>query len=231
MQTPSTMARDTSGRALDMVIAFVGLILLLPVFAVIIVVLVASTGFPVFYRQTRVGRGGRRFEMLKFRKFTTCSGDGCPLTLRADARMTTVGAILERTKLDELPQLFNILRGEMSVVGPRPESLAFADCFDVRTRGVLDQRPGLFGPAQVAFRNECMLYPEGEDPVRFYREVLFPAKAALDMAYYPGRTFLSDLGWIVRGILAVTGLTRRRSAARILNCRAQRMARMPGAVE
>ncbi len=100
----------------------------------------------------------------------------------------------------------NIVRGDMAIVGPRPESLAFADCFDEDVRPLLDERPGIFGPSQVAFRNECAFYPADADPVQFYRDTLFPAKAALDLSYYPGRTLWSDVVWITRGALAVVGV-------------------------
>ncbi len=156
--------------------------------------------------QTRIGRGGRTFRMYKFRKFDARRDDGCPLTLKDDVRMTRVGRFLARTKLDEMPQLLNILRGDMSVVGPRPESLAFVDCFDERARLLLRERPGIFGPSQVMFRNECAYYPADRDPVGFYRETLFPAKATMDLAYYPNRTAWRDLGWIWRGVLAVIGV-------------------------
>lgn len=198
--------RDTIGRALDVTLAAAGLLLLSPVFVLITVAIVLENGFPVFYVQKRLGQGGRVFNMFKFRKFGVDSDGGCPLTLKDDTRMTRTGVFLARSKLDELPQLFNILRGDMAVVGPRPESLDLSDCFDEVTRSVLDQRPGIFGPSQVAFRNECNLYPNDRDPVRFYRQTLFPAKAALDLDYYPNRTVRSDLAWIARGVLAVAGI-------------------------
>jgi lipopolysaccharide/colanic/teichoic acid biosynthesis glycosyltransferase len=146
--------------------------------------------------------------MYKFRKFrTNCAPDGCPLTVEGDRRMTTIGRILAATKFDELPQLLNVVNGDMAIVGPRPESLAFANCFSGGFERVLQFRPGLLGPSQVFFRHECRLYPPLEDPTFFYREVLFAAKAKLDLAYFPSRTIASDVAWIVRGALAVIGLS------------------------
>jgi lipopolysaccharide/colanic/teichoic acid biosynthesis glycosyltransferase len=107
--------------------------------------------------------------------------------------------------LDELPQLWNVLRGDMAIVGPRPESLAFADCFRNGFENVLRYKPGLFGPSQVSFRYESWHYPPNEDPTLFYRHVLFPAKATLDLAYFPHRTIAADIGWMVRGVLAILG--------------------------
>ena len=194
-------------RVLDVVFAVVSLIALWPVITLISVAIVLESGPPVFYRQIRIGRGGRHFAMLKFRKFGPRVGDdGSPLTLENDPRMTRVGRFLAATKLDELPQLFNILRGDMSVVGPRPESLAFEDCFEGRAVQLLAFRPGIFGPTQVRFRHESRYYPSDGDPIRFYRQTLFPAKAALDLGYYPRRTIGSDVAWIFRGILAVVDL-------------------------
>ena len=193
------------GRLVDILFAGAGLLLLSPAILLIAVAIVVESGFPIFFSQIRIGRGGAPFRMWKFRKLDARRDDGCPLTLKNDPRMTRVGRFLAETKLDELPQLYNVLRGDMAMVGPRPESLAFADCFVGGALPVLNERPGIFGPSQVAFRNECAFYPAGGDVVAFYRETLFPSKVALDLAYYPGRTVWSDLRWIARGVLAVAG--------------------------
>lgn len=193
------------GRAIDIVLAVLGLVTLAPLLLLIMVAVVVESGFPIFFAQTRMGRDGRPFRMYKFRKFPASCAGGCPLTLQNDTRMTRVGSFLARTKLDEMPQLYNIIRGDMAIVGPRPESMAFAGCFTGIMRRLLDHRPGIFGPSQVAFRNECALYPAGTDPVQFYCDTLFPSKAALDLSYYAHRTVWADLAWIVRGVLAVFG--------------------------
>ncbi len=195
----------SAARVIDVVLAILGLVVLSPLLLLIMVAIVIESGFPIFFAQTRLAQGGRKFQMYKFRKFHATSRGGSPLTMKNDTRMTRLGAILASTKLDEMPQLFNIIRGDMAIVGPRPESLAFADDYTERELPLLDHRPGIFGPSQVAFRNECALYPEGKDPVQFYRETLFPAKAALDLAYYSQRTVSEDMMWIGRGVLAVLG--------------------------
>ena len=122
--------------------------------------------------------------------------------IRASRRL---GRFLGKTKLDELPQLWNILKGDMSIVGPRPESLELAHCFSGIYLRVLQYRPGLFGPNQVLFRNESSMFPDNYDPEKFYCEYLFPLKANIDLAYFPQRTLASDIGWIIRGFLAVIG--------------------------
>lgn len=191
-------------RAIDVLVAVTGLAIAAPPSIVIALAIRLETPGPVFFSQIRLGRMGRRFVLYKFRKFRHESEtSGRMVTLKDDPRMTRVGQVLERTKLDELPQLWNVLIGDMSIVGPRPESLEFADCFIGPFRHLLDYNPGLFGPSQVAFRNEGALYPPDHDPHEFYRTVLFPDKARIDLEYFPRRTLLSDLIWVLRSIAAV----------------------------
>jgi lipopolysaccharide/colanic/teichoic acid biosynthesis glycosyltransferase len=206
---PRPHARSTDAaarRALDVALALAGLVVLAPAILVIAVTIRIETPGPAFFRQIRVGRGGRCFRLYKFRKFLHgADATGRAVTLINDPRMTRIGWILERTKLDELPQLWNVLVGNMSIVGPRPETLEFADCFRDEYRMVLDHTPGLFGPSQAIFRNESSLYPANRDPHEFYRAVLFPAKARIDLLYFSRRTLVSDFGWIIHGALAVVG--------------------------
>jgi lipopolysaccharide/colanic/teichoic acid biosynthesis glycosyltransferase len=194
---------------LDRVVACVALLVVLPVAFIVAIAIVLDSGFPIFFSQQRLGQYGRRFWMPKFRKFQVTVGRNTrPLTLVDDARFTRVGSFLAKTKLDELPQLWSILRGDMAIVGPRPEVPDFAECFSGPYRQVLDYRPGVFGPSQAAFRDEAELYPADRDPQDYYREVLFPAKATLDLTYYPSRTVFGDLMWVWRGILAICGADR-----------------------
>ena len=201
--TPPTQPGCAAKRTLDIVVSATALLCALPAMLLIAFAICSEDGFPIFFCQTRMGRNGRPFRLYKFRKFGRREGtQGLPLTLRGDPRLTVVGGFLERTKLDELPQFWNVLNGEMSLVGPRPESLNFSDCFEGKYRQVLDYHPGIFGPAQTQYRNEAALYTVAS-PENTYREVLFPAKASLDLSYYPTRTVLKDVGWIIRGLLAV----------------------------
>ncbi|WP_431311084.1 sugar transferase [Methylobacterium nigriterrae] len=194
-------------RLLDMCVASLALAAFAPLMLLIAIAILIESGRPILFAQTRLGRHGRHFRMYKFRKLNnSCGTAGCPLTLEGDERLTVVGAVLRSSKLDELPQFWNVLMGDMSVVGPRPETLAFADCFEGEFKGVLEYRPGILGPSQVAFRNESALIPCDADVIGFYRTVLFPAKARLDLEYYGSRTVLTDLGWILRGALAVLEL-------------------------
>jgi lipopolysaccharide/colanic/teichoic acid biosynthesis glycosyltransferase len=192
-------------RLMDLVVAIVGLVVLSPLMVAIVFAICIETGRPIFYSQTRIGRERGRFHIHKFRKFYKEIGSGSPLTVDHDPRMTPFGRVLALTKLDELPQLWNVLVGDMSIVGPRPECVDFLDCFTGSYLKILDYTPGIFGPSQVAFRDERSLYPTNRDPIQFYRNVLFPAKARIDLSYFPHRTILSDIRWIVFGVLATVG--------------------------
>ncbi|RWM07756.1 sugar transferase [Mesorhizobium sp.] len=199
-------------RAMDIIAASVGIIVLSPLMLTIALVLLLEGGRPVLFVQPRIGAGGRLFHMYKFRKFDPrCDSGGLALTLANDLRMTAVGRILALTKFDELPQLWNVLKGEMAIVGPRPESLAFAECFRDGYEAVLQYKPGLLGPAQIMFRREALFYPHGIEPTLFYKEVLFPAKARIDLSYYGRRTMASDAALVIRGVFVLLGLGLSRS--------------------
>jgi lipopolysaccharide/colanic/teichoic acid biosynthesis glycosyltransferase len=202
----SSAAHGFARRAIDLVIAMAAAIIFAPLMLLIALALLLEGGRPILFAQTRVGAGAQPFRMYKFRKFDVrCDPRGLALTMVDDSRLTPIGRFLAVTKFDELPQLWNVFRGEMAIVGPRPESLAFADCFRGGLEAVLQWKPGLLGPTQVLFRHEAHFYPQSLDPLLFYREVLFPAKAMIDLSYYPRRTIASDLVWMVRGFRAVLG--------------------------
>jgi lipopolysaccharide/colanic/teichoic acid biosynthesis glycosyltransferase len=187
-------------RALDIVCAGAAAFVLVPIVSTVALAILIESGTPILFSQLRLGQNGRPFLMYKFRKFKPdCDDRGCPLTVGEDGRLTAVGRMLGATKLDELPQLWNVLRGDMSLVGPRPESRGGAECFRGGVGWLHDHKPGLFGPCQVLFRDESALYPADGSVVEFYRDVLFPAKAEIDLAYFSRRTLISDLGWILRG--------------------------------
>jgi lipopolysaccharide/colanic/teichoic acid biosynthesis glycosyltransferase len=198
---PSSAVELDGRRMLDIVVAGTALCALSPLFLALSIIIAIESGTPIFFSQIRIGKNGRPFSIYKFRKFkASCDLNGYPLTLDRDERLTRVGRTLAASKLDELPQLWNIFRGDMSLVGPRPESITFNDCFHNGFEAILEHRPGLFGPCQVQFRHESRLYPSDGSAADFYREVLFPAKAKVDLAYFSRRTLVSDLRWIMRAI-------------------------------
>jgi lipopolysaccharide/colanic/teichoic acid biosynthesis glycosyltransferase len=191
-------------RCFDIMLAASALVALSPFMLLISLAISLEDSGPIFFEQERLGVDGLPFAMYKFRKFrANCGTSGSPLTIEGDSRLTAIGKFLAATKLDELPQLWNVLKGDMAIVGPRPESMAFADCFRNGYEEVLRHKPGLVGPSQVAFRHEAKLYPDGEDPTVFYRRVLFPAKARIDLSYFRHRTIGSDFNLMLHSGLAI----------------------------
>ena len=192
---------STLKRMIDLVLAVTGFIVAGPFMVFIAAAVWLDSPGPVIFPHERLGLKGKRFKLYKFRKFPPIWGnDGPAVTARNDVRMTRIGTLLERTKLDELPQLWNILRGDMTFVGPRPESPYFSHLFSGEYRELLDYIPGLFGPSQVRWRNESESYLPEEDPEVFYSSVLFNAKAKTDLDYFPRANVITDLRFIMQGV-------------------------------
>lgn len=190
-------------RAFDIIFSVLGLILCAPLMGLIAFAVRLDGEGKVIFTQKRIGQFGKTFDLYKFRKFPDSHGEKGPgVTMAKDIRMTRLGEILERLKLDELPQLWNILRGDMSFVGPRPESRRYQSLFEGRYEEILVYLPGIFGPNQVAFRNESEMYPPDRDPEEFYKNVLFPKKAETDLEYFKRANIWTDFTWIVKGIWA-----------------------------
>ena len=182
-------------RTLDIFSAAGGLILLAPLlFAVACSIKWTSRG-PVFFRQVRIGKGGRPFQILKFRSMKAAEGsqEGLNITVAGDARVTPVGRFLRRHKIDEIPQLWNVLRGEMSLVGPRPELPIYVSEYTPEQREVLSLSPGITDPASLAYRNEEEILAAHENPEAFYRTRILPDKLARNLAYLRKITLRGDL--------------------------------------
>jgi lipopolysaccharide/colanic/teichoic acid biosynthesis glycosyltransferase len=199
-------AGGTTKRVFDLVVGGVALVLLAPVFLAVAVLIKLDSRGPVFFRQVRVGRNRSTLRMWKFRKmYHDMPVQGPSLTGRHDPRLTRVGRILERTKLDELPQLFNVLAGDMSLVGPRPEVPRFVGGQPAWDE-VLAVKPGIVGPSQLVFRNESELYPDGcRDLEAYYVEHILPPKLAIDAAYASRWTVGGDLVVMARTVLVALG--------------------------
>jgi lipopolysaccharide/colanic/teichoic acid biosynthesis glycosyltransferase len=178
-------------RGFDIAVALLLLSVLLPLFVVVALAIKLDSRGPVFYRARRVGRGGREFGMLKFRKMHE-SARGMPLTTRTDDRLTRVGRVLTRTRVDELPQLWDVLRGRMSVVGPRPEDPGFVALRREAFSHVLKVRPGITGLSQLAYAAEQIILKR-EAPVEDYLGRILPQKLSLDALYAESRTLRMDL--------------------------------------
>lgn len=197
---PARRSPEGALRAFDITLT----LLLLP-FALVLSGLVAAlilldSPGGVLFRQVRVGRDGHHFEMLKFRKMRHAATGG-PLTVADDERFTPIGRLLTLTKLDELPQLWNVLRGDMRLVGPRPEVPEFVAQYRDSYDPILTVRPGITGPAAVEFASEGHLLAAQTDPRRFYEEHLMPRKISIDIAYVQNRTHLGDLRILAATVL------------------------------
>ena len=157
-------------RAFDIVVSFIGLAFTAPIFLLIAVIIKLESKGPVFYRCARVGKNGKLFAMYKFRTMVEAADDiDCKLCATGDVRVTRFGGFLRTTKLNELPQLLNVLAGDMSLVGPRPEDPKFVKYYKDKWSVVLSVSPGVAGPNQIANRNEEELFPEGVDPEKYLR--------------------------------------------------------------
>jgi lipopolysaccharide/colanic/teichoic acid biosynthesis glycosyltransferase len=193
-----------SKRFIDITISLLALILLAPVFLILAVVIKLTSRGPVFYKGRRVGRGGEIFLMHKFRSMVVNADQmGTDLTPHGDPRVTKVGRFLRRTKVDEIPQIIDILRGKMSLVGPRPESPLYARYYDERQKHVLSVRPGMLGPAQIKYRHEELMLKDKEDPDAYYIRELMPRKLEIDLDYVENMSFLLDVGILFKSLLAV----------------------------
>ena len=195
-------------RLFDIAFALLALLLLGPLLLLVALWVRLDSPGPVFFRQQRVGRGGQLFDIVKFRTMRTgAEAMGPQITVGEDARITRAGAWLRRAKVDELPQFLNVLRGDMSVVGPRPEVPRYVAQYpaDVRET-VLSVRPGITDLASIEFRDESALLARSSDPERTYVEQILPAKLRHAQEYVRTRSLWLDLRIIARTVLAVLGL-------------------------
>jgi lipopolysaccharide/colanic/teichoic acid biosynthesis glycosyltransferase len=184
-------------RLLDVTVAGVLLLVLAPLLGVLALLVRATSTGPALFRQIRVGRNGQPFVLLKLRTMRTDT-PGPLITSGADPRITSIGAWLRRTKLDEVPQLWNVLRGDMSLVGPRPELPHYVARYTPAQRAILRARPGLTDPASLAWADEAATLGRFAEPDRAYVEKVVPSKIALSLAYLERRTVWSDLAVVMR---------------------------------
>lgn len=199
-------AEEFIRRAVDAATAIMALTVASPVLLVMMIAIKLDSPGPVIFRQTRVGRYGEPFQILKLRTMRQdAESQGGQLTVGADPRVTRVGYFLRKWKLDEIPQLVNVVRGEMALVGPRPEVPRYVDMYTDEQRRVLAVRPGITDPASIKFRNESELMAGQSDPESYYREVLMPSKLSINLAYLEDRSLLSDIRVLLETVRAVLG--------------------------
>ncbi|HWO29051.1 MAG TPA: sugar transferase [Candidatus Acidoferrum sp.] len=191
-------------RSLDSIASLVGLLLVSPVLLVVAALVKCTSPGPVLFWHERVGLGGLVFRIVKFRTMCRDADQRGPaITSAGDARVTTVGRWLRRLKLDELPQLWNVLKGEMSMVGPRPEVLRYVESYSSAQRRVLTVRPGITDPASIAYRREEDLLAGHTDVDRYYREVVLPDKLKKNLEYLDRMSFTYDLLLLIRTTKAI----------------------------
>lgn len=191
-------------RAFDFIFSFIGLILLSPIFLIISLLIALSSKGGVFYKQTRVGKDNIDFKVYKFRSMIVDADKKGLLSIGKDGRdprVTKIGYILRKYKLDELPQLINVLKGDMSLVGPRPEVRKYVDLYDNKQKEILKVRPGITDIASITFRNENDLLSQSLNPEDYYIQEIMPKKISLSLEYVKTRTLIKDIKLIFKTIL------------------------------
>jgi len=188
-------------RIFDFLISLTGLLVISPALIILAVLVKATSSESVFYRQERVGLEGRVFKLLKFRTMVINADKlGSSVTVKDDPRITPVGRFMRRFKLDELPQLINVLKGDMSFVGPRPDVPGFADKLKGEGRIILSVRPGITGPATLKYRNEEEILAKQTYPDKYNAEVIYPDKVRINRQYVENASFWKDIGYILETI-------------------------------
>lgn len=185
----------------DRLMAFIGLLVLWPVLLIVAMLIkVKMPGGPIIFKQKRVGRNGKMFTMYKFRSMTVGHG-GSSVSVAGESRITPLGHVLRKYKLDELPELWNVLIGDMSFVGPRPDVPGYADQLKGQDRDVLKLRPGITGPASLKYRDEEEMLAKVEDPQKYNDEVIFPDKVRINIYYLHHYSFIKDIEMIFCTVL------------------------------
>ena len=196
--------RDVAKRAFDVLVCSVALVLVSPLLGALAVAVLLDSGRPVFFRQTRVGLNGRTFRLLKFRTMVVDAERLAPnVSATDDPRVTRSGRFLRRWYLDELPQLVNVIKGDMSLVGPRPETPEFVALFTPEERRVLSVRAGIAGPSTLAFMNEAELLADADDAVRLYEEQILHERVQADLSYLDRRSMAYDVRLLLAQVFAI----------------------------
>ena len=190
-------------RLFDFLASLFGLIILSPIFLIIALLIGIGTRGGIFYKQTRVGKNNKDFKVYKFLSMSIYADKKGLLSVGKDGRdtrTTKIGLVIRRYKLDELPQLINVLKGEMSLVGPRPEVRKYVDLYTEQEKQVLEVRPGITDIASIMFRNENDLLSQSENPEEYYIKEIMPKKLKLSLKYISDRSFFSDINLIIKTI-------------------------------
>ena len=185
----------------DRTAAFLGLILLLPILIICsIIIAIKMPNGPIIFKQKRVGQYGRLFTMYKFRTMKN-NHHGSSISIAGENRITPIGAFLRKYKIDELPELWNVLIGDMSLVGPRPDVPGYADVLEGKNREILKLKPGITGPASLKYRNEENILAQQDNPQKYNDEVIYPDKVRINLEYLHQWSFWNDLVIIYKTIV------------------------------
>jgi lipopolysaccharide/colanic/teichoic acid biosynthesis glycosyltransferase len=185
----------------DKFFGLIGLLVFLPIIVIVyLLILIKMPGGPVFFRQKRVGKNGKLFTMIKFRTMTVGHG-GSSVSVAGESRITNLGSKLRKYKLDELPELWNVLIGDMSFVGPRPDVPGYANKLEGEDKEILKLRPGITGPATIKYINEEEILSEVDDPVKYNNEVIYPDKVRINLLYHKNKNFWLDIKIILNTLL------------------------------
>ncbi|MDE0042752.1 MAG: sugar transferase [Candidatus Poribacteria bacterium] len=199
-----SILQNASKRFLDVTCAAIGLIGLLPLVMLCALLARLQSPGPIIYRAKRVGRGGRIFKMYKFRTMVANAESlGAGLTVYGDSRITKLGRFLRWTKWDEIPQFLNVIKGDMSIIGPRPEAPEYVKYYTENQKQVLQVRPGITGPAQVANHDEEKKLKDQTNPEQYYIAQLMPRKLKIDLTYIEKQSVASDLLWLVKTFFVI----------------------------
>lgn len=191
-------------RLFDIIFSLIGLVFLAPFLILITIIIKADSKGPVFYIQKRVGKGNKDFRLFKFRSMRIDSDISGLLTVgNKDPRITSSGYYLRKYKLDEIPQLYNVLKGEMSFVGPRPEVRKYVELYNEDQMKVLEVKPGITDLASIKYRNENELLADSEDPEGLYTNEIMPDKIKINLEYISDRSLLKDIRIIIKTLKAV----------------------------
>ena len=190
-------------RSFDFITSLIGIIVLFPIFIIVSLLVKISSVGPVFFVQKRIGKNGKIFQMIKFRSMFVIQRSNSTISVKGDVRITKVGAFLRKFKLDELPELWNVLKGDMSLVGPRPDVCGYADNLIGEDRKILELRPGITGVASLKYYNEEDVLATQSNPLKFNDEVIYPDKVRLNLDYYHNNNLWIDIKIIFATIFRV----------------------------
>ena len=180
-------------RLFDIIFSLVGIVFLLPIFIVVSILIKIDSLGPIFFLQKRVGLNGDIFKIIKFRTMRVNHNNSLTITLENDVRITRIGKILRKYKIDEIPELINVLIGDMSFVGPRPDVPGYADLLKGNNRNILKLRPGITSRASIKYANEEQLLLDQEDPIAYNNDVIFPDKVKMNLNYYESNNIWIDI--------------------------------------